>query len=410
MPFEAEARIVRRGGLRSVASFVLGAAFVLFLAAQSEIRALFPVAVGLVIGGAALALASRYQSRPGSTRHRVTAAEAGLAIDGEVVLTHAQISNVHLAKVQDGWAVHVDGRGFRHALSVVFPEDDEQAAVALVDALRVGPASAVAKFRALPPWARHVRWLAVLLTTSPWILINFLRILPLWSWGVILAGYGVIALPMLLPQRVEVGDDGVLLRWLGHRRFVPFTAIEEVESDPQGAVLVLKSGRRLPILLTYKADADDDRRAKLLRAIEQRMRAHAALGPAEEDALLARGSRDLATWLRDMQEIGTGSGAGGGYRALAIPEARLWEILENPSADPSAREGAALALHASLDEAGREKVRALSRTTASPRLRVALDGVAKESDQTRLRVALDLAEREEAEPPSERMEARRHRA
>lgn len=405
MRFEGEARIVRRGGTRSILSFGLGSAFVLFLAAQSEMRALLPVAAGLVIGGAALGLASRYQTRPGPTRHRVIGSASGLEVDGELVLSQAHIAKVHTTKVQDGWAVHVDARGLKTAMSVVF--DDEARAVALADALSVGPASAVAKFRALPPWARHVRWLAVLLTTSPWVLVNFLRLLPLWAWGLIVALYGVIALPMLLPQRVEVGDDGILLRWLSNRRFIPFSTISDVASDREGAVLTLQSGKIVKIRLSYKADAAVDQRAKLLEAIRMRLDAHTARGHAEEESLLARGNRDLPTWLHDMRALGAGTGTAAGYRTIAIPEDRLWEILENPSADPSAREGAALALHASLDETGRDKVRALSRTTASPRLRVALDGVAKESDDSKLRIALDIAEREDAEPPSENLRAAR---
>jgi len=405
MRFEGEARIVRRGGSRSILSFLVGAAFVLFLAAQSEMRALFPIAAGLVVGGGVLALAGRYHTRPGRSRHRVVGSDAGLEIDGELVLPHAHIARVHVDKVQDGWAVHADARGLRTALTVVV--DDEIEALSLHDALRVGPSSAIERFRALPPWARHVRWLAVVLTTSPWILVNFLRILPLWAWVLLVLGYGVIGLPMLLPQRVEVGSDGVLLRWLKTRRFVPFSAIADVESDPEGAVLALKSGSRVKIRLSYKSDAKASERDLLLDAIRTRLSAHASLGRAEEEALLARGNRDLATWLQDMRAIGAGTGTAGGYRAIAIPEDRLWDILENPSADPSAREGAALALHASLDDAGRDKVRTLSRTTASPRLRIALDGVAKENDDTKLRIALDVAEHEEADPPSENVRAAR---
>lgn len=407
MRFEGEARIVRRGGTRSILSFLVGAAFVLFLAAQSEMRALLPIAAGLVIGGGALALASRYHTRPGPTRHRVVGSPAGLEIDGELVLPQASIAKVHVDKVQDGWAVHADARGLRTAMTVVV--EDEIEALSLLDSLRTGPASAVERFRALPPWARHVRWLAVVLTTSPWILVNFLRILPLWAWVLLVMGYGVIGLPMLLPQRVEVGDDGILLRWLETRRFIPLGAIQDVESDPEGVVVVLRSGSRVKIRLSYKAHAKENERSRLLDAIRARLEAHAPLGRAEEEGLLARGGRDLATWLADMRALGAGTGTAGGYRAIAIPEDRLWEILENPAADASAREGAALALHASLDDAGRDKVRTLSRTTASPRLRIALDGVAntKESDETKLRIALDVAEHEEADPPSENLRAAR---
>jgi hypothetical protein len=82
----------------------------------------------------------------------------------------------------------------------------------------------------------------------------------------------------------------------------------------------------------------------------------------------------------------------GGYRAAAIPRERLWDVVENPAADPSAREGAALALSVSLDADDRSRLAALAQTTAQPRLRVALDGVSREEDESRLRIALESAE------------------
>lgn len=261
--------------------------------------------------------------------------------------------------------------------------------------------SAVTRHKALPPWAKHLRWLAVVLTTSPWIVFNSFRFLPPWAMGAVLLLYGVIALQVLLPQWVEVGADGVMLRSLGRRRFVRFDRIREVMPTSLGVQLELEDGRELEIRLTQQANRATAQVERLMTAIEEGRAAYATLARSEEEAFLARGERDLDTWMREMRAIGEESGAG--YRALAIPHERLWEIVQNPSADPSAREGAALALRASLDEEGKKTLAGVVEATASPRLRVTLDAVAKTDDETKLRVAIArldeedlLAEAEEA--------------
>lgn len=253
--------------------------------------------------------------------------------------------------------------------------------------------SAVTRHKALPPWARHLRWLAVVLTTSPWIVFNSFRFLPPWAMGVLLLLYGVVALQVLLPQWVEVGTDGVMLRSPGRRRFVRFDRIRDVMPTSLGVELELDDGRDLEIRLTQKANGATGEVERLLSAIEEARAAFATLARSEEEALLARGRRDLDTWMREMRALGDESGAG--YRALAIPHERLWEIVRNPSADPSAREGAALALHTTLDEAGRRTLAEVVEATASPRLRVALDAVAKTEDETRLRVAIARLDEDE---------------
>lgn len=259
--------------------------------------------------------------------------------------------------------------------------------------------SSVTRHKALPPWAKHLRWLAVVLTTSPWIVFNAFRFLPPWAMATVLALYGVIALQVLLPQWVEVGTDGVVLRSLGRRRFVRFDRIREVTATSLGVELALDDGHDLEIRMTQKANGATAQVERLLSAIEEARAAFVALARSEEEAFLARGERDLDTWMREMRALGEPSGAG--YRALAIPHDRLWDIVQNASADPSAREGAALALRASLDDHGREVLAEVVASTASPRLRVALDAVARTDDDAKLRVAIAELDEEDLRTPSE---------
>ena len=401
--FEGQARLVRRGP-REVAKLV---AFAVLLVAGIGLGApkLFLPAIFGVLSVGTLVWAGRNHRRPGAAIHGVRADAAGLSIDGAAPMDRAAITSSAVTKTQDGYAVHVHARGLAPSYSIVF--EHEAQADELLRALRLDERSNISRFRALPPWARHLRWLAVVLTSSPWILLNFARFLPLWAWGLIALSYAVIGAPLVLPQRVEVGRDGILIRWMRRRRFIPFTQIEDVKATPLGNELELRGGHVHEIRLSQKADGARAERTRLYERIRE------GLGEETDDAgdtgleesMLAQGSRDLATWLRDMQQLGAGGAVG--YRVVTVPHDRLWAIVENLAADPSAREGAAIALHASLDDDDRMRIADLAQGTASPRLRVAFDGVSRATDETRLRIALDAAELEEAEPPSENVRAAR---
>jgi hypothetical protein len=219
----------------------------------------------------------------------------------------------------------------------------------------------------------------MVMTTSPWILVNVLRHLPGFTTLVVMALYALVALPMLLPQKVIVGEDGVLVRWAGRTRFISFGMIYEARLTPLGVVIDLDDERSIEVRLTHRADAQTARCTSLVERIQEGIEAHRRRGHAEDEALLARGSRSYEEWIRDMSAIGS---AEGGYRAIAIPRERLWGVLENRAADASAREGAALALHAKLDDDERIRLNVVAQKSASPRLRIALDAVTNASPET----------------------------
>jgi hypothetical protein len=235
----------------------------------------------------------------------------------------------------------------------------------------------------------------------------FGRFMPPWVMGLVTIAYVLVFLPTVLPARISVGHDGIRVRWLGNQRFIAFSSIERATTTPLGIELALVGERKVDLHLTLRDNDENQQRDRLLERItEGRARQHGR-ARADEEAVLARGTRDVETWIRDLTTLGHGEGAG--YRVNAIPRERLWEIVENPAADPSAREGAAVALHGTLDDSGRARLRALANETASPRLRVALDGLGRETEPARLRVALDAAEEEVEDPPSTR-EATKARA
>ncbi len=390
MRYEAQGTVARRAILTPI---VMGASLLSLMWVMTRAPGISPVAIvsgAVLLAVAAAALTLRLPMKKGTQKKKITADERGLVVDGAVAVPRASIRAAYPVPGKDGaHALRVEAGLFRTALVHLSSLEDAEG---LVEALAHDSADGIMRVRALPPWARHVRTISLLLTTSPWLLFNVVRWLPAWSMALIVAMYGLVALPLVLPQQVEIGRDGVLLRWLSKRRFIPFTAITEVHETPLGFAMTLEDGHALEVRLTQRDKAASAQTKSILKRIEARREALAELSPGEEQSLLARGERELDAWLRDVRSLGEPSAHG--YRAIAIPRERLWAVLENPGADPSAREGAAVALHASIDDAERERVTAVGRATASPRLRVALDAVAKAPDAERLRVAYESVEAE----------------
>lgn len=390
MRFEGDAPIAKRG----VVWRLLLVDALLFLSVGFSTGWRLHLVPTLFLAGLALyALlgAARTPKKAGKARHRVTADAGGLSIDGATYMERASIENAYCDENPDDdgrYAVHLEGRFLRRGCAVYVETAEEGRA--LLSALQRDPSASAAHFRALPPWAKHIRWLAILLTASPWVLVNVLRFVPPWGIALLVALYGVILIPTFLPQRVDVGHDGVFLRWLGNKRFIPFSAVEIVSGNKLGVDLFLRGERHVEIRLTQKDGSADAQVNALVARIKEGIAAQAGLTRADEEAFLARTGRDLDSWMRDMRTLGAGEM--GGYRAAAIPRERLWAVVENPAADPSAREGAALALSATLDADDRSRLAALAQKTAQPRLRVALDGVSREKDEAHLRIALETAE------------------
>lgn len=391
-----EAEVTKTRGLAWIlAATGVSIALLGFVALERTISASTFVVVATLV--TAISLFALARGAPGrGVKGRVGVDGRGLSVDGELVIPRHALLHARVKDEPDGGhSVVVDARGLipTHVVRV----ESARIAQALADTLEQPPQDLVV-FDALPPWAHRIRWLAIVLTTSPWILLNALRHLPGFAIAVVMALYGLVGLPMLLPQKVAVGEDGLLLRWAGRRRFIPFGALRAVRATPLGLVLQLGDDRVVEIRLSHRSEVQTARRAAMLARIEEGMDVHRRLTPAEDEALLARGTRPIEAWIRDLTALGTAGALG--YRAIAVPRERLWAVLENPSADPSARQGAAIALRERLDEAERERLATIAEKSASPRLRVALDAVSTMLDAPRLRVALEEAEEQASEEAS----------
>jgi hypothetical protein len=360
-----------------------------FVALQKSVSATTFIAIAALVTTLSFVALTRGAPTRGRRRatRRVGADGRGLSVDGQLVVPRHALARARVSDEPDGsHSIIVEARGL--APSYVLRVGSARIAQAFADTLEQRARDDdVAVFRALPPWAHRMRALTLILTTSPWILFNVLQHLPHAAIFVTLGLYGLIGLPVILPQKVMIGEDGVLLRWAGRRRFIPFGALRAARATPLGVSLELADERTVEIRLTQRADAEPARREAILERIGQGLDVHEALEPAEDEALLARGERAVDAWIEEMRVLGSAHAYG--YRTIALPRDRLWSVLENPGADPSARQGAALALREHLDDEERERLMMIGQKSASPRVRVAIDAVTNLRDTERLRVVLE---------------------
>ncbi|NUO48499.1 MAG: hypothetical protein HOV80_06550 [Polyangiaceae bacterium] len=212
-----------------------------------------------------------------------------------------------------------------------------------------------------------------------------------------------------LPE-IEIGIDGVSIPKPGigkrPREFTSFDDVDRVEIVSFGTYrlkasrieLVHKGGGRTPVA-TLGAGKEAQAQA-IVDRIQAALKVFQQGGGAELSAMLERGSTPVATWLESLRALAR---SGGGYRATALEDDRLLEIVSDPKAPLDVRVGAAVVVSERGDKDGRERVRVAAEAAASPRLRIALDGVAGGStDEAALAEALEAeAEAESATAESE---------
>jgi hypothetical protein len=210
----------------------------------------------------------------------------------------------------------------------------------------------------------------------------------------------VFAIVSLVPSRVTVGADGIELRWFGRRRFFRHRDVVNAtqyiaglgNSRYTGVALTLESGEevRIPI---GQARSGDDRTRMVLERIQEAAAEGQREHPELDPAILARGDREVADWMRALRSLGAGANAT--MRTAPIEAERLWRIVEDPAGPPLARAAAAVALTADPAADARRRLRAAAEATAAPRLRVAIDAAASH-DEDALKEALAELESEEA--------------
>lgn len=320
-----------------------------------------------------------------------------IAIDGATIAPRAELTQGCLVPSSAGTLVRIERR---RASAIVVRVADEREGRALLEALGFDAAHAVAELKiASGLLAYDVA--TQLLVTLPAVGVGVAAILATafilqkqagpFIFAIIAAMLGYMLGLAFAPTTVRVGTDGIATRWLWRDRFIPFSSIARAEKYDMiigtkrqlGVRLALMGGEevRLP---TGQTDIGEVEASRLLTRIEEAREARHAGNVSPE--LLARGARDVAGWVRALRALGEGAH---NLRASALPLDALLQLVEDASAREVDRASAAVAALASHGDEAARRVRVAAETTASPKLRVALDRIAEAPDDEELGTVLE---------------------
>ncbi|MFT3768694.1 MAG: hypothetical protein QM820_24880 [Minicystis sp.] len=281
----------------------------------------------------------------------------------------------------------------------------------LLRALGLDVSQTVATFRTMSRAVAKRRYIATAVGVFTAVYVGFISGIvnarhghaPLYGAAMgILFALGLIGLVvvMLMPTKLSVGADGVVLRWFGRDRFIGYGEVAHVlrydkgwgRSRYIGVTLLLRSGEEVHLPIGQATWQDE-----IVSIIEERlneaMEAFHGGAAAADAALLRRGERGVSDWVTALRAIG--SGANADMRTAPLPRERLFRIVESPTAPAADRAAAAVALGGDLDLESRLRLKRAAEAIAAPRLRVVLETASTGADQAELEAALtELAEQE----------------
>ena len=326
-------------------------------------------------------VALRSKRGPGQLAVRARA----LSLDGTKVCNLSAIQAAFATTSEHGPAVVIT-RARRPALRILVATMDHARELVRVLGFAARPRVAVfeADMASRGGLAIVAAAVAIIVAALFFVIDRALEIL----WGPVVAA--IVAL-MRIPSRVFVGADGVRAQWLSWNKFVPIADIESVERMRRGVRLGLRGGGNLELL---PAGADPLVCASLADRIEEAVAtAQAPACDVTAIASLARENAPVGGWIARLRALGDEVST---FRSEGVPVPQLWRVLEDPRAALTARAAAATALAPHLDDDGRARLREAIATSASNRLRVAVEAAATD-DGDALGAELIELEREEQE-------------
>lgn len=161
-------------------------------------------------------------------------------------------------------------------------------------------------------------------------------------------------------EPARIGFDGVAF---GDGGFVGYSEIGGIEEVDDRLVLSVKG--RDPVVLIVPLQ-DWLRAADVLERGLQLKREDSDL---ETERVLRRGNEAEAVWMERTAALRTDHG----YRLAAVDRSRLWKVLRDDHADPTARIAACTLLMPDRNTSEAASLCELRRSTAHPRLRDALE-------------------------------------
>ena len=209
---------------------------------------------------------------------------------------------------------------------------------------------------------------AAVLLALPWQAIGSLPIeIGLLSYLALVLGGATV---FQRASRIAVGVDGVFVTGTSRTRLVAYRDLDDARAAG-GNVELLHGGAVVLRLQLHGEDASkqDAVLSKIREAIERARRgASAVAGQLVASATAER-----------LQRLARGDG--GEYRRPALTREQLWEIVEAPEVDTSARTAAAGALVMTDERGARARLRVAAEKIADPAVRVALRELAETDDE-----------------------------
>ncbi len=398
----------------SLSPLLLNFVFIAMAIATGKVASLVPCIHATLLGLFGALYAYRLNLWPSVAEAEVRADAKGLRVDSDLFVPVAAIKEAFVVP-RPGEPPHVliRRRGLQMPIELRVP--DEGGGLRMLRALGFDASQTVARFRIMSRVKQQrgkVNALVVLTAMlSPALaLVVTVMLAPAFVFlGRVLHVPGVqflMLIPFLMmlalfsvPTHLLVGADGLLIKWLFWQRFIAHDQIQRVTRYDEGSSgkryvgidVVLHSGEtiRLPVM---QAAWDNGTVAMIHERVREA--AHAwREGSAHTDASVLAQPHETtnAQWIPHLRALGMGALAT--HRTAPLLPDTLWRIVEDPSARPTERVAAAIALSGSIDDDGKGRLRVVAQATALPKLRAALDAVADETEDAALEASLNAMER-----------------
>jgi hypothetical protein len=313
----------------------------------------------------------------------------GLFLDGELAIANLDIRSATMCLHEHG-RHRVFARSRRLGESVELVLDRAASATRLVRELELAARRQPASLHVYHPR------MAVVVAMVAGAVGQIAFPSPLVVVGVILV---CLASSIVTRSRFVIGGDGLLVTRLGTSKRVAYGDLVSAEADGDGRRLRLRLrdgdemwfdasyGRSGPMVELARSIQDAKSAAKEEQAHHPRTEARDGEddAPPEPRTRLSRAGRPVRDWLDDLRRQ-----AVQGYRDGYTPDEALWTLVEGSDSDPAERFAAGVVLHARHGIDVNARLRVVI-NDAPPRLRVALDTLARDDDEELERHAGHLA-------------------
>jgi hypothetical protein len=214
--------------------------------------------------------------------------------------------------------------------------------------------------------------------------------------AIALAVFGTSA--SIAETRVRVGTDGLDIRWLWWRRFVPMARVVRASralrlaggTASVSVLLELTEGEHV-VLPVGGIEREPEALAFVARVLEARRAFDSLRRDADCDSVRRRG-RSPTAWLAHLRTVAAGADVD--PRTAPTSRETLLSVVEDPASRPALRVGAAIALSASATPSERRRIRVAGRSSAVSAVSFALSRIADpEADDAELARVLVAAER-----------------